>query len=380
MTELKARIAFVATTHFANDDRIYYHQAMSLAEQGFEVLIIAVRLRNEFYPEYAGVKYVTSSRLKEKSEEIQQYLLQYRPDVIICSEPVSTIISWRYKRKFPSKTSVIYDITEWYPSKKQLKHDNILKKIIKVPVMLSVNYFAGLVSNANIYGEHYKALPFKVFMPWKKYVMLPYYPFSDYFKRNDIHVSTEKFILCYTGELSKDKGFVNFLHVLDSLFKIESPEKYKLKVIGWFPDLKDSMMLDDFCNIHKGLEVQRNDFLSFHGFIHELKDVDLCLDLREHGFENDYALPIKLFNYLAAGKPVIYSDLKAIRQHISMDGLGYLVNPSDYVTIAALIKQYADDKGFHKKHCENTINIINSKYNWRLIDYVFCSFVKRYVK
>ncbi len=79
---------------------------------------------------------------------------------------------------------------------------------------------------------------------------------------------------------------------------------------------------------------------SFEKFTDALADADLCFDLREINFENNHSLPIKLFYFMGAGKPVIYSDLKGIRKHMGTLSFGSLADPQDAEAISEIIVNY----------------------------------------
>lgn len=369
------KVAFVATTHPVNDDRIFYHQAKTLCKAGFEVQIIALHAIVDEHFNNLSFKSIESTDIKKKANEVLAYLSDFNPDVIVCSEPTSAYFSWKYKNKCKTNSVVIYDITEWYPSKKQHLTGVFPVKAFKYLVYTAINYIGAWVSNAFIFGEYYKAVPFKVLFPFKKAIELPYYSSWEYFANLPEKDKGTKFTLCYTGKLTEEKGFVNFLKAVEQYIALNGVNKIRLKIIGWFPTDDDANVFETFRLKHNELEIVRFEFLSYYKFIEELADVDLCFDLRIRCIENNHALPIKLFNYLAAGKPVVYSDLKAIRQHMSIDGLGYLVNPADHKLIADIIKKYTEDGSLYKKHSDNARNMAKTNYNWDKYSDAFVNFI-----
>lgn len=82
---------------------------------------------------------------------------------------------------------------------------------------------------------------------------------------------------------------------------------------------------------------------------------------KEFGF---YFSPLKLFEYMACGRPVVASDVDLVREVVSGSGCGLLVHPSDPWMLARGIAKVVDlpDKGgamgiAGRKAC-------TSKYNW----------------
>jgi glycosyltransferase involved in cell wall biosynthesis len=100
------------------------------------------------------------------------------------------------------------------------------------------------------------------------------------------------------------------------------------------------------------------------------------LELRNNDFENDHSLPIKLFYYLALGRPVIYTNLKAIQREVAIKEFGYLVDPTDINQIVTIIEQYCVDKNLYRSHCLKAREYSLEKYNWKNIEPAFLSFVQ----
>ncbi len=72
---------------------------------------------------------------------------------------------------------------------------------------------------------------------------------------------------------------------------------------------------------------------------------DTCLNHR-------YALPNKLFEYLAAGLPVLAGDLPEIRRVLSAHCAGILVNPADRGALVRALQRLIDDGGLRRKLAE----------------------------
>jgi glycosyltransferase involved in cell wall biosynthesis len=117
------------------------------------------------------------------------------------------------------------------------------------------------------------------------------------------------------------------------------------------------------------------DSLPFPEFCKTIGDTHLFFDLRKRDFENTHCLPIKLFYYLGCGRPVIYSDLKAIRKEVMNINFGYFCNPNDIDAVAGHIMDYINQPGLYTEHATNALNISKAKYNWNAIENDFISFI-----
>jgi glycosyltransferase involved in cell wall biosynthesis len=86
------------------------------------------------------------------------------------------------------------------------------------------------------------------------------------------------------------------------------------------------------------------------------------------------ALPVKMFEYMAAGIPVIASCFPLWRDIIESAGCGVCVDPLDPVAIAAAIDSIVTNPGTARAMGENGRKAVREKYNWsaqaaKLIDF-----------
>ena len=119
---------------------------------------------------------------------------------------------------------------------------------------------------------------------------------------------------------------------------------------------------------------------SFETFTEAYADADICFDLRTLNYENHHCLPIKIFYYAASGKPVIYTDLKATREHVDVAKFGFLVDPENSDAIADNILQYIDNPELYSDHAKNARLGYEQKYNWNVIKDSFINFIKKSIQ
>ena len=125
------KVLFLQTAHRVDDDRIRFHQRVSLEERGHRCFF--------------------ASRIAEVKEF---------PDLVICDPPLAV---WRAGHAYGRKTPIVYDITEWYPSKKNLRNVQAVVKPFKFCALLFASWMAGCIADRFIFGEYYKAKPFRFF-------------------------------------------------------------------------------------------------------------------------------------------------------------------------------------------------------------------------
>lgn len=372
-----SKILFLTTAHRYDDDRIFYHQAKALKDQGNEVKICS--LSSEFQGVIDGIEIesysVLEKRTEEKTKVFERVLNSFQPYSIICSEPLAVIAAKRFKKK--KKISIIYDITEWYPSMRMVENYSLPLNIIHAVKFFLIQLYAGFISTHYIFGEDMKKFPLAYFFPVKKSIILPYYPDDIYIHQNIKKLESNKITLCYTGQFSEEKGIGNFFAAIDSLRK-KRPELYiSILLIGGARKEKDEKYFSEQIKKYHFKNIKIGRSTSFETFTEAYADADICFDLRTLNYENHHCLPIKIFYYAASGKPVIYTDLKATRQHLDVSKFGFLVDPENSDAIANNILQYIENSELYSTHAQNARKEYEEKYNWNVIKDQFVNFIKK---
>ena len=280
-----------------------------------------------------------------------------------------------YKRK--NKTRIIYDITEWYPSKKNLIDNKGVSKIFKAITLTILNLFSGLQSDYFIFGEHFKSIPFRILFFWKSYIYLPYYPDLNYINYFPVSRIENVVNLTFSGIINKEKGIESVINAI-SLAALKCPDKqFHLRIIGYFPTSEDRLFFEEITkNLQGNFSITLENFLTFPQFCKTIGNTHIFLDLRKKDFENSFCLPIKLFYYLACGRPVIYSNLSSIPKAIPDINFGLLTEPDDSERISNRIIDYINDNDLYNTHCSNALKISKEKFNWQLIENKFVNFIK----
>ncbi len=373
---MSKKIALLNTWHNSYDDRVFYHQAKSLAESGYTVLIISAK--EEMVEEHGNITInsFNGSNLNrnDKIKKIIDYLEAFSPVCIICDSPLAVTASYKYKKNHPVK--IVYDITEWYPSKIHLQYTKGLKKLFRFFALVLVNLSAGLKSDSFIFGEYYKSIEYRMLFRWKPYARIPYYPDTDYIQYFPLEEIKTEINLLYSGKINADKGIDTVIKAIKQA-AVQCPEiQFKLKIIGNFPTTEDQSCFSNLtARLTTNIHISIVDSLPFPEFCKTIGDTHLFFDLRKRDFENTHCLPIKLFYYLGCGRPVIYSDLKAIRKEVMNINFGYLCNPNDIHSVAGHIMDYINQPGLYTEHATNALNISKAKYNWNAIENDFISFI-----
>jgi glycosyltransferase involved in cell wall biosynthesis len=366
------KIVFVLTVHLPDDERIWYQQAEALKSRGHEVFVISSKIESS---KLKNVICFSEERLSKKMviKRIKNILFLIKPEIIICDNPISVIAAKKYSNSAKKETSTIYDITEWYPSTINLRNANLFMKIIKFCVLSFLSFYAGCIVDKFIFGEYYKSRFFRILFPLKKFIFLPYYADIEHVKRFSIQDISKRCEFFYSGNLSKTKGFDKVLIVAEKCAEKNPNTHFVLKII--------SSQHFDFSKTAKNsnLEIKCIEPLPFLDFCSTIGQSDIFLDLRSINILRNRSLPIKIFYYLAAGRPVIYSEIKAIKKFFpnnEIEQFGKLVNPSDIDKIVESIENYIMNQDLYNKSCLFSYEITKNKYNWKNIKEIFIDFIE----
>jgi len=367
------KVCFLQVAHLPDDDRVWFHQAKSLIENGFAVSVISTRtdcsdLENVFCFDDSGMKkYAVRKKVSEIIKEID-------PDIIICDNPLSVFFASNYKNTYRKHVKIVMDITEWYPSKKNLANLIGSKRFIKKIALKCLNLYSGFLVDGFIFGEYHKAKFFKKYFSKKPHLDLPYYPDLKYIGKGKPKEDFSTWKILYCGSLNKDKGFYNVIEAMKITALENQNYSFILHIIS--NDIPNEELQSKTFAVPNNLEIKFIAYLPFEVFCKEIAHYDIFFDLREKDEENNTCLPIKLFYYMACERPAIFSDLDAIRLQVpEINEFAYLTNPNDYNNISRIITEYITKNEKYSKHSIAAVKYANEKYNWGLLSDNFLNFI-----
>jgi glycosyltransferase involved in cell wall biosynthesis len=368
---MKKKVSIVTSGHPYYDERIFYKYARSLNKNGYEVSIICSTVEFEIDLVKDGIHITgfNGSNLKksEKVSKFSDFITKAKPDVIICCEPLPILAANKIKigRK---NVRIIYDITEWYPHQNMLRNYGKIKWIINYIYLFLFNVYAASRCSHLVIGEKSKTIPYKIFLPFLKKTIIGYYPSHEFFEYSPPSYDNSTFTICYVGIINKDRGIFSFLDVFKRLKSLNPKLNFRAKVIGAFENEIIKHEVSEFINSNKDLNVEFTGWVSYDKLSDHFRDVDICLELRDKNFVFEHSFPIKIFEFMACGKPVIYSDIKSLLKFKEITEFGFLVNPADSNLICQKILLYLDNPSLLQKHSQAARTLFEIKYNWEKIE------------
>lgn len=166
--------------------------------------------------------------------------------------------------------------------------------------------------------------------------------------------------IAYVGHVTRARGAGVILEAA-KLLRENMESDFKIKLIGPIDEV-DSEWLENEIETHR-LEdsLKITGMLSHTNAINEVESSDICISILDDGVENyDYAYPIKIFEYMALGKPIISTKTTGVEEILGDEGSSILLEKNDPEKIAEYIQILSNNPQFRqclgrnaKKHSEN---------------------------
>lgn len=349
------KICHITSVHARDDIRIFWKEAVSAAEAGMDVSIL---VNDDSKDEMnSGVKiYSIRKPVKNRLARILSFstktklfnlALTINADIYQFHDPELLGVGLKLQNK---GFDVVYDVHEDVPRQILAKH--WIPKFIR-PLISQI-----FESYENFCSRQYSAIIVPTphiqdrFTKINKTVSM----ICNFPSTKDIYFSKEKYSnknpTCYVGGLTETRG-------IRQIAEASKIARTTLNLCGSFSQQ----------GLEKDLKEQYT-HINFHGFLGR-DQINEILHNSSLGFvtllntPNDAnAYPIKMFEYMAAGIPVIASDFPVYRKIIDEADCGICVNPLDVQEIAIAIKRITTDADYAKKLGHNGYQAVVKHYSW----------------
>lgn len=360
----KKRICLLTSGHPPFDERIFWKFGKSLVEAGFSVSIIcSTQDINKVVDEISVTGFDGASFPKKKKiENLYSLINQFNPDLIICSEMLPVFAALKFRKLNPN-TKIILDITEWFPENVAFKFKG-LKRWLKYFQLLMPYRYVLLKVDHLIIGEVSKKKRYEFLANLKSITLIGYYPVLKYFNYKKPDLSKEEITFGYAGVITFERGIKNLLQASVSIANKFPHKKFKLLLFGRFTYQNEEAEFKENVSAINNLVMEFVDWTDYDKMSSVIERMDICFDLRIRNFIYSNSLPIKIFEYMACGKPFIYSDIKPIRDEIDYEKYGSLVNPDNEAEIVNTIETYLNKPELAIQHSINARKLIEESKNW----------------
>lgn len=351
------KIAHITSAHPWEDIRIFHKECTSLAKNAnFQVHLISGKgedtVSNSVFVHSAAVKSKGGrvARMIDGVNAVYSKALEVKADIYHLHDPELLRIALKLKK---TGAKVIYDAHEDLP--RQILGKYWIPKIVRKTASFFFEKYENYVvrkldgvitATGYIKDRFIKVNPFCVDV--NNYPIL---------SEDTVDEKIEEDYFCYAGGISNNRGVSTLVDAVALL------PGFKLKLAGLYSPLsfRDELISKKGWNQVEELgyvnreEVKRLMKYSVAGMV-TLKPLPNYLD----------SLPIKMFEYMYEGIPVIASDFPLWKTIIEDQGCGICVDPNSPKEIADAVSYLLDNPEKAKNMGKKGRELVLEKYNWKV--------------
>lgn len=360
-------IMMISAVHVWTDTRIYFKEARSLAQAGYQVIFYAQDFKSpKLEDANLEMHYLPKQR---RLTRWRHWWTLYRA---YCQRPVAwlhiqdpelLVVGWLLKRRFGDQLKIVYDMHEhlpaailtkpWIPRGFRRLTAAVVARIEK-ELMKSCQT---VIFAETSYKQHYQNLNIKK-------VDVLNYPLKtpDQHLDKQPPVPSAPFNLVYVGVLTAQRGLDNMVNALDILVN-KMALNVELKLVGPIND--DEQRLAELIDIkHLTTHCHLTGRLPFDqlGDIYQTADIGLCLLAPTPNNVN--SVSTKIFEYMAASLPIVASDFQNFKNLLQQYPCGVVVKPDDAQAVANAIKLMLTDTKQLKQYGATGRKAFEQVFNW----------------
>jgi glycosyltransferase involved in cell wall biosynthesis len=349
------RVAHVSSAHPWTDNRVHLREAVSLQDAGYDVVLIAVESSEKVRLSSVTVKLIPRrTRLRRLTvSSLQAVFLAIRSQASVVHLHDPELI-WAVPVLRMLGRKVIFDAHEDLPSQIMDKH------YLPKPLRSAVARAAGILTLVASSSDHVIAATETIArrFPAAKTTVVKNYPRLRQQDADLPALDDRPLHVVYVGAISDTRGArVMAAAVDDNAF----PSDWKLSLAGHFVPASTA---DLFSNVQ---HVERT---QVHGKVSPAEARDLLIQARvglvvlQDTVAYRDSLPTKMFEYMAAGLPVIASDFPLWRSILEPLDCATFVDETSSEAVAVAISAYATDSDLLRRHGKNARSAALVDLNW----------------
>lgn len=350
---MSERVAQITTVHRAEDVRIHGRIAATLAEAGFDSVVVAPG-------ETWSADGVSVIGLGEAQSRIGRLRLIWRAfwiihresfDIVQLHDPELLILAPLLKLQ--RRVRVIYDVHD--DLSETLRERRWLPRLVRRPLATCAGLLERVLART---VDCVTAATPRIARRFEGAVVVQNFPdVATHVPRHPTPDVAEPLRLIYVGEMNPRRG-ARELAAAVSLASANQP--VQLDVFG---DVKPGAL-------RRELRAVAGDTLRFHGWIApskvawHMRQADVGLVTFHPGPNHDHSQPRKLFEYMANGLAVVASDLPRWREIVDGAECGLLVDPLSPTSIAEALLELAEDRDRLRRLGERGHDAALTQYSW----------------
>lgn len=349
-------ITHITSAHTRTDVRIFVKMCKSLVEDGYRVnLLVCDGLGDDVQD---GVNIIDCFTPKSRFNRIfiaPLFLFfkakSLKSHIFHLHDPELLFIGLALKS---CGKKVIFDSHEDFPEQILSKHylNSIVKNLLSFMSKFLEKFVCSQLSGV-VAATPYINSKFRKF--GLNSINVSNFPILSEF-RTEKKITRSVNTLCYVGDISKLRGAVEMVKALEV-----SRSNVNLNLCGKFIDSESESTCKSLSGWNK---VSYKGVIDRSSIRQELSGSSVGLALLHPTNCYKVSYPIKMFEYMAVGLPVIVSDFPLWRQIIEGNKCGVCVNPLDPNAIANAVDFFLENPDIARCMGENGKKLVHDKFDW----------------
>lgn len=352
-----ARVVHLTSAHPRDDIRIFVKQCRSLADNGYDTHLVVADGIGDAEVEGVHIHDVGTvpgrlGRMVKATTRVWQAARVLKGDLYHLHDPELLPFGWRLKR---AGGRVIFDAHEDVPKQllsKPYLHPAVLRVLSSLFARVeryACSRFDGIIAATPTIRDKFARIN-------ARSVDINNFPILGELDAA-LPWSAKASEVCYIGTIAAIRGVRELVRALEHL---NSP--IRLHLVGGFSEPAVETEVQGYPGWSK---VINHGVLSRTG-VRDVLARSLAGLVTLHPLANYLdALPIKMFEYMSAGIPVIASDFPLWRAIVSEVGCGLVVDPRSPEQIAQAIEYIASHPQDARRMGENGRAAVQAQFNWR---------------
>jgi glycosyltransferase involved in cell wall biosynthesis len=364
-----SRIAHLTSAHPRDDTRVFLKECRSLAAHGHQVSLVVADGRGDEMRDGVAIVDVGRStgrlgRMFKATRLVYQKAVELDADVYHLHDPELLPLGLRLKRR---GKRVVFDAHEDVP--KQLLGKHYLHPWVRRVLSWGFAHFErhacarfdGVVAATPYIRDKFLAIN-------PRSVDINNFPMIGELE-SPVTWQDKADEVCYVGSIAEIRGIKQLVRAMDA-----TRQPARLNLVGGFAEARVEAEVRTYPGWSKvnamgvqGREGVRDVLGRSVAGVVTLHPTINYLD----------SLPIKMFEYMSAGIPVIASDFDLWRAIVQDNDCGVCVNPLDPAAIASAIDHLLSHRAEAEKMGRNGRQAVLSRYNWAREEHKLVEFYDR---
>ncbi|NBJ14322.1 MAG: glycosyltransferase family 4 protein [Dehalobacter sp. 4CP] len=363
------KICILTTGHPALDNRIFYKQALSLKKKYDDITLIVPDERTEYIEQ--GIRIIGVPRAGslygrfKLGDTVVAKAIELQPDICHFHDFELIYKVLKIKKALPA-CKLIYDVHEHYPDMMRMsrKIPRILRPLATFLVDKSELYYAEkfdqIITADDAVKDRFTGKNPRVDVV---YNFTEFIPTEADASPKETELPEKEYDAIYQGDITLERGVYMTVQAI-KLLKEKYPD-IRMIFVGPFNDVEGKEIVTQY--------IEENDLsnhILFTGRVPHLEVQDYIrksrvgvvtlLPLPKY-FKN---IPIKQFEYMSCGIPIVGSNLPPIQRFLTSYNSGIIVDPTKPEDIAKGLGILLADPRLCKEMGDNGIKAVREEYNW----------------